>query len=345
MSTFICRVLSVFLVIIICVAVVVGCGDSQSPSETLQAGADNYAQGKEEVEYEIPGNSARILQDLIDSYTAMREEPEPIGEKEAQEIIDQTREEDQLDTTSNDTIGSDDDLEKMLAWMLDETKTTAVFTLSNGYTFEWDVYQRALDRAMRNDSIDGICVSSYGMSFQGGGGTLVLSYDLPVSILVSMKQETRKLVRVALDELNLQGKSDLEIIVAVNDYLCENNEYPVRDMAKYPGSLQGYAPESHTAYGLFKDSNAVCEGYSRACELLLSECGIDCINIWGDTSEGGHAWNMVKYDGAWYHVDVCWNDVGGVRKQFLLVSDDYMKESRIWDTAEYPVTAKTSYQW
>ena len=339
------RILSVLIAVTACLVLLAGCGGKDNPSDMLQAGADNHGEGKEEVEYELPGNTAKKLQELIDSYSAMRKEPEPIKEDEAQVIIDQTDEDDQLDTTGNDTIGSDEDLEKILALMMDETKTTAQYTLVNGYTFDFVIYLKVLERAMRKDSIDGICVGTYGMAGSGNSGTLVLGYDLPVSELVRIKQETRQLVKDALSELNLKGKSDLEIIVAVNDYLCDNNEYPPQDLSKYPGVLEGYSPQSHTAYGLFQEHSAVCEGYARACELLLNEYGVDCINIWGDTPGGGHAWNMVKYDGAWYHMDACWNDGGGDRVQFLLVSDDYMEQSRVWDTAEYPVSAKNSYQW
>jgi hypothetical protein len=339
------RILSALIAVTACLVLLAGCGGKDNPSDMLQAGADNYGEGKEEVEYELPGNTAKKLQELIDSYSAMRKEPEPIKEDEAQVIIDQTDDDDQLDTTGNDTIGSDEDLEKILARMMDETKTTAQYTLVNGYTFDFDIYLKVLERAMRKDSIDGICVGTYGMAGSGNSGTLVLGYDLPVSELVRIKQETRQLVKDALSELNLKGKSDLEIIVAVNDYLCDNNEYPPEDLSKYPGVLEGYSPQSHTAYGLFQEHSAVCEGYARACELLLNEYGVDCINIWGDTPGGGHAWNMVSYDGAWYHMDACWNDGGGDREQFLLVSDDYMEQSRVWDTAEYPVSAKNSYQW
>ena len=340
------RIWSVILVVLSCLALLAGCGgNDQNPSDMLQAGSDGYADGKEEVEYELPGSSAKMLKELIDSYSAMRNEPEPIEEEEAQSIIDETDEDDQLDTTGNDTIGSDDDLERMLAWMMDETKTTAQYTLVNGYTFDMDVYLKVLDRAMRKDSIDGICVRTYGMSGATNPGTLVLGYDLPVADLVRIKQETRQLVKEALSELNLKGKSDLEKIIAVNDYLCDYSEYPPQDLSKYPGILGGYSAESHTAYGLFKEHSSVCDGYGRACQLLLSESGVECINIWGDTPGGGHAWNMVRYDGAWYHMDVCWNDGGGIREQFLLVSDDFMKESRTWDESEFPVSAKNSYQW
>ena len=69
------RIWSVILVVLSCLALLAGCGgNDQNPSDMLQAGSDGYADGKEEVEYELPGSSAKMLQELIDSYSAMRNE-------------------------------------------------------------------------------------------------------------------------------------------------------------------------------------------------------------------------------------------------------------------------------
>ena len=332
-------------ILIVCSMFTCACSnDANNPLDLLQTASNQYDEGKEVVDYELPGSSAEMLNKLIDEYSARRGMPEPMKEEDAQGIAEGTDEDNQLDTTGNDRIGSDDDLEKMLSWMLDETKVVANYTPVNGYSVKRSNYEKSLERAMRKDSIDGICVSSYGMYIVGTTGTLVLEYELPVEELIRIKDETRDLVKDALNHLKLNGKSELEIITTVNDYLCDNNEYPDADIQKYPGNLEGYSPLSHTAYELFKEHDAVCEGYSRACELLLSEYGIECINIWGDTTGGGHAWNMVKVGDAWYHLDTCWNDGSSTRRDFFLLSDDDMSQTRTWDTAEYPISAKTKYQ-
>ena len=71
--------------------------------------------------------------------------------------------------------------------------------------------------------------------------------------------------------------------------------------------------EKSTAYGALVEGSASCEGYARAMLLLLDLQGIDCCIVTGDAtgSSGetvGHAWNQVRIDGDWYHLDATWND-------------------------------------
>ncbi|MDO5132780.1 MAG: transglutaminase domain-containing protein [Eubacteriales bacterium] len=334
------KCLIILFVFSITTALLCACGEK--PSEILSRGSEDYGKGKSETTYLIPQNPSAVLTELIESYTASREIPEPMEEEEAQEFIEQAPEEDQLDTSGQNEISSADELQKMLAWMMDETKTTAKYTLTGGYVFDVDSLGVALERASREDPADGICIGSYGFYDSGTDGTIVLNYDLPTSELIQMKKDTRDLVKAAMNDLNVTGQSDPEIIKAVNNYLCDQNTYPSEDKEKYPGNLGGYSSESRTAYALFHDHNAVCEGYARACMLLLNEYGIDCINIWGYAG-GAHAWNMVKLDGSWYHVDVCWNDGSWTREDYLLLSDQAMSETRTWDTSEYPASAMNSY--
>ena len=70
--------------------------------------------------------------------------------------------------------------------------------------------------------------------------------------------------------------------------------------------------------------------------MLLAACGVEAdIEIGVCTNGEGHAWNLVKVDGQWYQLDTCWND-GGMTKDYFLVSDNYMKYSRTWESGNYP---------
>ena len=45
-----------------------------------------------------------------------------------------------------------------------------------------------------------------------------------------------------------------------------------------------------------------------------------------------HAWNLIKIDGEWYHIDVTWDDptpdlLGRVNHVFFLISDDAIASS------------------
>ena len=76
------------------------------------------------------------------------------------------------------------------------------------------------------------------------------------------------------------------------------------------------AAHVHSAYGALVQGKAVCEGYAKAFQVVLRRAGIQSFLITGSsvnpstgTSEG-HAWNAVRIDGKYYHVDVTWDDQG-----------------------------------
>jgi hypothetical protein len=336
---------SVLPLLLICVLLLSACGGGESkdpskdPSSLLSDQSKQYRKGEEEIDYIIPEDPRSVLTDRIKEYVASRENPEPMDDEQAQDAFEKAEEDEILDTSGQNEIGSDDDLQKILAWMMDETKTVATVKFINGYTFDVKHYLKILDRAMRADPIDGICVKYYGRS----SDNLILEYSIPTSTLIQMKKDTRELVKQALKDLNLSGRSQIEIVQAVNDYLCDHNTYPDEDFEKYPGWFEGYAPESHTAYGLFKLHSAVCDGYARSCKVLLDELGVECIIITGKGDGENHAWNMIKINGAWYHTDVCWNDSSWTRQDYLLISDKDISTSHTWDQTEYPASAAQSY--
>jgi len=64
----------------------------------------------------------------------------------------------------------------------------------------------------------------------------------------------------------------------------------------------------YTSVGGLVDNYAVCEGYSRALQILFSMAGLETYYVYGIGSEDLHMWNVVSLDGVWYHLDATWND-------------------------------------
>lgn len=94
----------------------------------------------------------------------------------------------------------------------------------------------------------------------------------------------------------------VEKIRYINDYLIDNTEYDL-----------SAGDNVYNIYGTLVNGKAVCEGYARACKYILDDLNIPCIIACGigKNSEGkteSHAWNYVKVNGAWYALDVTWND-------------------------------------
>lgn len=93
-----------------------------------------------------------------------------------------------------------------------------------------------------------------------------------------------------------------------------------------------------TAYGAMVDRFAVPKGFARAYELVMRQLGFECVVV--EHVEGRHAWNMVKIDGEWLHVDAAADAElyvehcgeghdpecdGSCYRTYFLVDDDFMK--------------------
>lgn len=117
--------------------------------------------------------------------------------------------------------------------------------------------------------------------------------------------------------------STIEKVKAVNDYIVK--------IYKYDDTLK-----SDNVYSALTTKTAVCQGYAMTAYKMFKILGIDCRIINGYKDGISHAWNLVKVDGKWYHLD-CTNNDNIVRDKYFLKSDSYMKENGfIWDTTQYP---------
>lgn len=95
--------------------------------------------------------------------------------------------------------------------------------------------------------------------------------------------------------------------IKVHDLIIERIDYAFEDeQCTQPHS----AKWAHSIVGVFTAQGGVCEAYARCFSYTLNLAGVDNIYIVGDAG-GAHAWNAVKLDGAYYLVDVTWDDRGG----------------------------------
>lgn len=109
--------------------------------------------------------------------------------------------------------------------------------------------------------------------------------------------------------------TDYDKMLAAYDYL--------RDKADYAENVN--ESMAHTAYGVFINKSAVCEGYAKAYKLMLDAMGITNEIVFNDV----HAWNVVQYEGQWYVVDVTNGDVNSCYAYFMLGQDVLYSEKRV----------------
>ena len=117
-------------------------------------------------------------------------------------------------------------------------------------------------------------------------------------------QRDRKALETAVREAIAeapQEAADYDIELFLNDYIAKNCEYDIE------------AENRHSAYGALVNGSAVCDGYSKAFQLLCRRLGVECTVVEGTSDfnqddDNGHMWNCVRLEGEWYHTDVTWND-------------------------------------
>ena len=157
-------------------------------------------------------------------------------------------------------------------------------------------------------------VSRYGWSSIGGViYTLTLYENTNFDDGLTAAQRCTKLHQI-MDPVvsNAQGMSNYEKIIYIHDWLVLHSQYDT-------------TYERSTAYELLTEGTAVCQGYADAFKLYMSMLDIPCAVISSD--DMNHAWNFVKLGGAWYHVDVTWDDPipdkpGVTRYTHTLLNDD-----------------------
>ena len=141
------------------------------------------------------------------------------------------------------------------------------------------------------------------------------SYDKAV-----YEAAVQKALREALGENLGEGLSDVAKALRLHDWLVEHCTYDLTYKKKY----------SHSEYGSIVDGFAVCDGYTKGYNDLLSRVGIQAEQVVGFADNGRgmglHAWSVVTIDGVKYHVDVTWDDpvpdmAGTIGRTFFLVSD------------------------
>ena len=160
------------------------------------------------------------------------------------------------------------------------------------------------------------------------------------------RREVEDYVDKVVSAYNGDG-SDYDKIKYVYDYLIKNNEY---------------VPESENNQNILsvvENGQTVCQGYTKAMQLILRRMGIFCTLVNGtacgsggvpnaedladvkNAEWGGHVWNIVRCNGMYYNIDVTWGDAAitllntennsmdniAVNYEFFLVDDATLDET------------------
>jgi hypothetical protein len=138
--------------------------------------------------------------------------------------------------------------------------------------------------------------------------------------------------------------SDLEKELAIHGYVVKNTAY---DFDNYIN--ERVPDDSYTAYGTLINGKAVCQGYADTMKLLLNLAGIEAQVVVGYAKEP-HAWNLVKIDGQYYHLDATWDDPvpddgNNVRYSYFNVSDEQISKNHEWNRKNYVTSTSERFEY
>lgn len=201
---------------------------------------------------------------------------------------------------------------------IENRKDTIAVSIRTGSNYDLDVTVEEVDRVVELVKEDypeffWLSPSSYMYTYYTYGDSdtryianIELEYFFEAEELAEAQNAFDEEVTEILNELEEKvgaSASDYEKELWIHDYLAKTNDYI------------SYSPYAHSAYGALVEGEAVCEGYTRAFQLLLNQLDIENHTVTGSDQIGSgaainHIWNMVKLDGKWYQVDVTWDDQG-----------------------------------
>ena len=170
-------------------------------------------------------------------------------------------------------------------------------------------------------------------------------YIVRASKIDERNEKMEKVINKLLNENIIDGMTDYEKELAIHDALVKYvSYYSYKEINQIPTI-------KHTAYGALVEGEAVCDGYAKALKILLDRVGIENIIVNQIDEEIAHAWNVVKLDGEYYHVDATSDKLeeGGseqVIHTYFNITDEDMEKNYVSNVGfEYPECTATKYNY
>ena len=222
------------------------------------------------------------------------------------------------------------DLQKSIYIKLDN----ALYNMQEGFVPLGECEQRDVELAyyaLRHDRPEYFWVPNE-YKLRSAGNSFELSFADKTSDWVYSEKQRAELEREIKAELTEFLKTvsnedtEFQLELTAHDRICDRVIYDNAALTNPENNAHAWSIVGGIAKG-----KAVCEGYSRAFQVMMYMLGMDCSPVTGIMSQS-HMWNVVKIDGDWYHIDVTSDDTeSGFYHFFFNVTDEYIKKGRTVD--------------
>jgi hypothetical protein len=208
-------------------------------------------------------------------------------------------------------------------------------------------FDKCIDQADPQSMFIGPYYKGYNYTYTTGGKIIEMNihfnYQFPRKILLRYLSETEIKATNIINTVITPDMEDYQKEIALHNYIVNHTRY---DDLNYRNNT--VPDESYTPYGILVRNTGVCAGYAHTIKLLLNKVGIECLLVSGKADGGDHAWNIVKIDNEYYHLDTTWDDPVGKEQltyHYFNLSDEMIAVNHTWDKSRYPLCSATKYNY
>ncbi len=223
--------------------------------------------------------------------------------------------------------GSIVEFEKILEEMLRSFEDHVVLRLAMNRCLEEEEIDGILERIFRkNDMVEASLLEVEAtIRYTRGLNTVEFSFSWIESRW--QREEVARRVHMILFSILSPGMTDVQKVGAVHDHIVSS--------VVYDGSMMGKG-----AWDAM-NGRAVCQGYALLAAAFLTGAGFENRIVMGED----HAWNLVRVEGRWRHLDIAFDDpviVGGPepgtisREAFLKTDVEMEALGHRWEEKRYP---------
>lgn len=142
-------------------------------------------------------------------------------------------------------------------------------------------------------------------------------------------QQAEEYAAVLANGLFTDGMSERDKYYAIYEYLRDNVEYDMHAAMNQATETS----DAFSAYGVFFNNLAVCDGLSSAFAMVCRYAGLPCLYV--ASPEMNHSWNIVYLDGEVRYLDVTYELSAGTKDSFFLLTEAEFEKDYSWDKELY----------
>ncbi|HHW38155.1 MAG TPA: Ig domain-containing protein [Bacillales bacterium] len=219
------------------------------------------------------------------------------------------------------------DIEKIIQEAMRNRQNTVVIQYKGSTDQLLDVISGYIGKAIENDEYLNYSCRSVNVAYKAYGTDITITLKFTYYESAAEMKYVDQQVKAILAKIIKPEMNNHEKVKAVHDYLVLNLGYDT-------------TLNSNSPYTALKKGVTACNGYAMLAYKMLKELGFEVRLISGVASSQvyktqNHAWNLVKLDDKWYHLDVTWDDPvpdesGRVFYDYYLLTDKEISKNHSW---------------